>query len=376
MTGTAESLRAREMQESLAIDRYARRRQIDLARSIGGRAKIYLDTRFWIIAREVAFGTETAPAARKLLHFLRRGVSLGRFVCPISESTFIEVMKQTNSPSRRIGTAKLIDELSQGISLITGRSRIATEIGHFLYSGIGEHDLHTMQELVWTKIGYTLGNLYLSLPDIDRETELALQKGFFDHMWETPLSEIIATIGNSWVPEGDALQKSAQQINTDIKAHAASLISYQATYRDEIIGALDGSVDLIADVMAGMAERKGVTPPQSGTPAWTESGRNGRNLLIAAFDKPITKNTLRTLHALASFHAGLRWDRNTKFTANHFYDFEHAAAAVAYCDAFLTEGFLAHIANTKPIRLGELNGCRITADVDAAVEILRDLAAP
>ncbi len=361
------------LDSTVTIDRYARSRQIDLARSIAGRAKVYLDVNFWITARDVAAGTEMAPAAQKLLHLLQHRVNQGTLICPISESTFIEVMKQANTSTRRIATARLIDELSFGVSIITGRSRIATEIAYFLYAALGKQTLHPMQELVLTKLSYALGYLHPSLPAIDPETELTLQKRFLDKMWDTSLCEIVASIGDSWAAEGDALRNSARQINADIKAHAGALKSYQATYRDEIIGALDVSSGLAADVMADMAERAGVTPAKPGSPAWSESGRMCRNLLIAAFKKPKTKGTLRTIHALASFHAGLRWDRNTKFTANHIYDFEHAAAAVAYCDAFFTERFVTQIANAGHVHLYDLNSCRITADIEAAVEIVRDL---
>jgi hypothetical protein len=288
----------------MTIDHHARSRQINLARSIVGRAKVYLYVRFWIIARDVAASTETGAAAQGLLRLLRWGVYQGTLVCPISESTFIEVMKQANTPTRRIATAHLNDELSLGVSIITGRSRIATEIAHFFYAATGEHTLHSMQELVWTKLSYALGYIHPSLPEIDRETELAPQKGFFDTMWDTSLSEIVATIGDNWVPESAALQDSARQINTDIKAHADNLVSYQATYHDEIIGGLDASSDLAAEVMARLAERAGITPAEPGSPAWKECARMCRNLLIAAFKKPATKNTLRTIHAGASFHAG------------------------------------------------------------------------
>jgi hypothetical protein len=44
-------------------------------------------------------------------------------------------------------------------------------------------------------------------------------------------------------------------------------------------------------------------------------------------------------------HDRVRWDSNTNFTANDIYDFEHAAAAVAYCDDFFTEDFLTQTAS-------------------------------
>jgi hypothetical protein len=356
------------------IDAYTRSRQIELARSIEGRAKVYLEVNFWIIARDAAAGTDACKAARELLDLLRRGVAEGTLVCPISESTFIELMKQPDTPTRRIATARLIDELSLGVSLTTSRSRIATEIAHFFYSRTGQQNLYTMQELVWTKLSYTLGYIHPSLPGLDRATELALQKGFFDQMWKKSLLEILETIGDADLPVRDELRRSASGIDADIKAHTHTLKSYQQTYRDEIVGAVDVCRGLAADVMAGMAERAGVTPAERGSPSWIECQRMCRNLLIAAFQKPGTKQALRTIHALASLHACLRWNKMTNFKENHFYDFEHAAA-LAYCDAFLTESFLTSLANARHTGLCGINGCRVTADVDEAVTIVRELVA-
>ncbi len=132
------------------IEGYARGRQVELARTIGRRAKVYLDVNFWIIARDAEGGTDTRRAARELLDLLLRGVSDGALLCPISESTFIEVMKQVYTLTRRIPTARLIDKLSLGVSLTTSRERIATEIEHLFYSRTGQRNLYAMQELVWT----------------------------------------------------------------------------------------------------------------------------------------------------------------------------------------------------------------------------------
>ncbi len=357
------------------IDAYTRSRQIELARSIEGRAKVYLDVNFWIIARDAAAGTDACKAARELLELLRRGVAEGTLVCPISESTFIELMKQRNTPTRRIATARLIDELSLGVSLTTGRARIATEIAHFFYSCTGQRNLYAMRELVWTKLSYILGYIHPSLPGLDKATELALQKGFFDVMWEKSLLEIVEAIGNTDLPIRDELQRSASGIDANIKVHMYTLKSYQQTYKDEIVGAADACSDLAADVMAGMAERAGVTPAEAGSPSWMECERMCSNLLVAAFQKPNTKQVLRTIHALASLHAGLRWNKMTNFEENDFYDFEHAAAALAYCDAFLTEGFLTSLANAPHTGLCGINGCRVTADIDESVTIVRELLA-
>ncbi len=110
-------------------------RQLKLGHAIAGRSKIYLDTRFWIIARDVLAGTCTGAAERKLFHFLRRGVSAGRLVCPISESVVLEVMKQADRSSRQL-TAEVIDELSLGISLAPLDLRLGLELKRLLDSDI------------------------------------------------------------------------------------------------------------------------------------------------------------------------------------------------------------------------------------------------
>jgi len=355
------------------IDRHVRRRQVDLARSIQGRKKIYLDVRFWIVVRDAILGATDDPEAKKLAHLLRRGVSAGEFVCPISDSTFLEVMKQANTPTRRQATAQLIDELSVGVSLTTGRTRAATEIAYFLHTAQGRSDLYEMQELVWTKLSYALGYLHPHIAELDPADELELQKSLFDEVWSKSCADMVTAIGDNMPKGPDPFLAAAKSLNADIKAHQHELVSYERTYRDEIAGAADASCQFVMQVLAAEAERAGVQPEPEGTPAWEEAARMSRNLLVAAFEKPETKATLRSMHIQASLHAGLRWDKRTNFVANHYYDFEHATAALGYCEAFFTEGHLSNLINAWHMQLHELNGCRTTADLNEAVLILRAL---
>lgn len=353
------------------IERYARAKQIELAQAMAGRAKVYLDVRFWILARDGAAGTGTDPDVVELLRLLREGVANGRLVCPVGASTFIEVMKQSNTPTRRQATARLIDELSLGLSITEERGRIGTEIGHFLEKGAGGSDLHNMSELVWTKLSYALGYIFPQPQGLDAGTTTTLQREVFDEIWDTSLAMMVDSIGGRW-ERSDMLAKAAQQINDDIHENAPKLVSYPATYRDEIVGCLDVCQDLCAEALADMAARQGGAPAKPGSPSGVVAGRMCSRLLIAAFAKPKTRFALRTIHAQASCHAGLRWDRRANFTENHIYDFEHAAAAVAYCNAFLTEGFLAKLINDNHVRLYELNGCRTTSSTVEAAQIVRD----
>lgn len=360
------------MPVSSDMDRHVRRRQIELAHSIQPRKKIYLDTCFWIALRKVLLEQQPTPVERKLLHLLKRGVRSGRFICPISESTFVEVMKQTDL-STRAATATLIDELSLGVALTSGRTRTATEIAHFYRAARGARELYDMQELVWTKLGYAMGPIHPTVAEFDAETELQMQIEVFDELWGQTLVEISDTIGGQWPSKDPRMTDAAAAINADIKAHQANLVSYEQTYRDEIVGAADNYRDVLVDLIAVDAESAGEPRPAPGSPAEAEDARITRNLLAAAFAKPETKKTLRSMHIQSSLHAGLRWNKGTKFVANHFFDFEHATGALAYCDAFFTEAFLANLINAKHINLSQLNGCQTTNRAEEAVRIVQAL---
>ncbi|MDO3606540.1 hypothetical protein [Ralstonia pseudosolanacearum] len=351
----------------MTIARHIRTRQIELARSIASRRKIYLDTRFWIIVRDTALGVRTEPAARELLHHLRRGVADGHHICPISTSVFLELMKQPYSPGRRIGTAQLIDELSLGVSMIAPPIVMGTEVRSFLLKAKGDVDLHPMQELIWTKAAYVLGGAYPSLVHISPDEELVIQKAFYNHLWDCSLGEVVKTIGdNTTLPDGFAeLSRYTNEKNAQYKDE---LRSFAHTYEVELKGAIELAGDVAADVIHELAEKEAGCQLSPTPEERAVSVDMCRNLLLEAFRKPETKDVLRFLHVGASIHAGMRWNKARKFKPNDYYDFEHATAALSYCDAFLTEGSLHNLVTRPQINLEAVNGCRVFSDVQAAAE--------
>jgi hypothetical protein len=53
----------------LLLKAHVRRRQIELAESLKPKRAIYLDTKFWIILRDIVLGLRTRLADRELLEF-------------------------------------------------------------------------------------------------------------------------------------------------------------------------------------------------------------------------------------------------------------------------------------------------------------------
>jgi hypothetical protein len=358
------------------IDQYVRSHQIALAHEINRRKKIYLDLRFWIMVREVAAGNSHDALEQKLLNLLREGVSQEKIVCPISENTFMELMKQKNTSSRRSATANIIDELSLGAALIPIDMRVGTEIAHFIHSKASAADLHPVSELVWSKLIYVLGFVHPSLPELDPETELHAQKLFFEEVWNTPLSTMVEMIGDGEIPPSDRFDKLATYLNQKNVAHADELKSFAQVYKKELSGAIDIFGAVGADVLRSMAKAQGIEPPPPESAQAYALVNKCKNLLLRAFSKDGAKNALRTIHIHACLHANLRWNKNRQFEANDFHDFNHAAAALAYCDAFLTERSLRTLATAKNTNLESINGCRVTDNVVEAIQISPPCAEP
>ena len=349
---------------------YAREKQIELSKLVLGRFKIYLDTKFWILLRE----TKT-PTSTELIRLLHTGKNCGRLICPVSASTVIEVAKQKNTSSRRIGSARLIDELSLGVTLLPSEQRAATEFAHFLSKFNGSCNLYEVRELIWTKIPYALGYLFPTNSELSADENFSFQKYFVDTLWNLSLTDFFGRLSEEKIGwDQQRSQESARRLSADIHHHSSEIKSYQQVYIDEVAGA----VDLLGDEFAGFAvyqaRKDGRRAPVRDSEEWREAKRLCCNMVGNLLRlSPKARFWFPTIHVEASLHAALRWNKGRNFKANDFFDFEHAVSALAYCDTFFTEKSLCHLVTAKNTNLQEVNGCSVTANLDEAVSIVSNL---
>jgi hypothetical protein len=333
-----------------------------LGRSFRSRYAIYLDVRFWILLRKAEDGTDST--AQKLLHRLRKKTAAGFIFCPISENTFVELMKQADLGTRD-RTAALIDELSLGVTLIPEDMRVATEVTHFLHANPWQRDLLPLEDLVWCKLGYVLGIVHPHQTPFDPASERALQKAFFDYMWMIPLVQLVEKIGNAEIPGSD-FSSLAMDLNVGIANHAHELRSFKQAYKAEVRGVVDVAAGFAVDAVVEIAAARGVTLAEP-APEERKLAENGwKNLMALALEKGKAQKALRTMHTLASLHASLRWNKGQKFVSNGIFDFHHATAALAYCDAFFTEGPLCTMIKQRHLCLDRQFNCHVTADIEDA----------
>lgn len=351
---------------NVTIERHSRNRQIELAKSLEGRRAIYLDMRFWIHLRDAQrFGVGGLHG--DLLAELRRVVATSKAFCPITESTFLEVFKQTDEDTRSM-TAKLIDELSLGVTLIPFDVRIGTEIAHLLHAARTPELVHPLRHLVWSKLSYVLGFVHPSTKAFDDATSLALQKAFFDHMWTIPLIEINRYLGDKlWRRDPLHFEGMARRLNEANRQHSGELKSFKQTYQTELIGSLDLYAGLAADILCSMVPVSVGPVPQPGSVQRKEMERQCLALLVAALKTDRGKNALRTLHIHTCLHAAVRWNKQQQIEANDFFDFHHASAALGYCDALFTERGLRAMVTRGDLALDKRYDCFVTSNIEEAV---------
>jgi len=356
------------------IDKYVRQRQVQLAVGLECRKAIYLDVNFWITLGDTAAGRPAGSGETHLLGSLRRRVSAGKIFCPVGDSTFAELLKQSD-PATRKTTANLIDELSLGVAIIPFEWRIGTELAHFMYAESNPNDLYPLKHLVWSKLGYVLGHVHPTLSGLDEETQEALQRAFLDHMWTISMSEVIDRIGDSWLPDFFArFGLLADALNVQNAEHAGELGSFQQAYSAEIQGAIDVFAGTGVDILREMFMRSSGYLPELSTEERAATERELKKFLAVAFKRNPTKDALRTLHMLACMHAFVRWNKGQKLKANDFLDFRHATAALGYCDAFFTEHSMRNMVSANHISLDTRYGCRVISDVNDALDYLATVA--
>jgi len=356
----ASTIDLHRAQPDVSLEQHVRKKRIQFGTEVASKYRIYLDLRFWILLRDVGLGRNDNHDLFLLLSKLKALVNNGVAICPISESVFVELMKQSD-PETRSATIELIDCLSLGVTLIVNPQRISQELCNAIYiqAGAGD-DILPLNTLVWTKLSYIFGETHPQQTNFDASDELVIQKAFFDHMWNISLTELFGYLeGKDW--HQPDWQQTADRLNAGNKKHANEIRSYKQTYRIEFEGGLSlfkkDMLQLFKEV-----EEKGYKQFESNSQNLSENDR------FKKFSKSV-----RTLHIGACCHAAVRWDQKRQLTGNDLLDFHHAEAAIGYCNLFLTEKPLKTLVSQHHLGLMNDFSCAIESSASNAIEILNDI---
>lgn len=360
----AISIKRHKENPATTYESYVNNKMKMLIRAISGRKSIYLDTKYWIILCDVSLGKISNPESIELLSILRHGVCNNTIFCPISESNFLEIMKQDDMRSR-LETAKLIDELSLGVTLLSIEDLISMEIRNFILCTLKSNPILPAENLVWTKLACVIGRVTQPPMPGSKTTQRAMQKAYFERLWNLSATGMMNELGNKFPPP--SWGSLAGTLNLSKDAHALEIKSFADAYAAEIRGVVELFSQHAIDVVRDIANYNNESDLRSDE----QSKEILSKILVKAFEKDDVRRALPTMHIHASLHAIHRWDKKRRFEANDFYDFNHAASALGYCDVFLTENSLKSMVGVGPVFLDRLLNCKVSAKLDDAIAVVR-----
>ena len=328
----------------ISLERHFRSKFLTTADRVLARKRIYLDTRFWVLLREVCLGRSTDQQHKQILTQLRRLVAEGKVICPINADILAELLKQRDETTR-LATAKLIDELSLGTALQSEDERVGTELMHCVKLALfGPAPLEPLERLVWTSPSYVLGSTVLWLKGLPEEELLAWQKAFTDYLWDVSLANQISSLRE--IPEelNGRYKTIANTLNHETRKHDLKVLPLTDLHVHEFKGMLGVYAPKLAEIFVHLhGKGTSTAPPDDGS----RSAEGFAGDLIRSLAEALRKGTLgRQLPSLiikSGLHAAVRRNRGKQLTGNDLHDFGHATAALGYCNYFATDKPLRHL---------------------------------
>jgi hypothetical protein len=327
----------------VSLKRYVRSKTLAIADRVLARKRVYLDTRFWILVRDVFLGRPQEALHEQIADRLRELVRTGKVICPINADTLAELLKQRDDTTRMV-TAKLIDELSLGAALQSAEERVRTELAHCVHCLLRESAaLEPLERLVWTSPAYLLGHNFLVVESLPEDEMVAWQKAFTDYLWDFSLAEQISY--SKGIPEelNSRWDAIANNLNREIKKHDVKAQPFSELHLQEFKGGLELYIPTLKKIISRLYKREmGVAAPEE-TPQDLEQVAMLVNLLVEALRTGKIGRQLPSLIIRSGLHAGVRRNRGRQLTGNDLHDFGHASAALGYCDYFATDRSLCHL---------------------------------
>ena len=356
---------------SLSLHVAAARRT--LKQEIENKKFIYLDTMFLVHFRDFQLGRcQRLPKNfSRFYQTLKKGVEAASIICPISEHLVVEVLRQSDDQTRA-QTLHVLGGLSQNVGFLSSNEVQLLELSRLLSRNENSPPDKYEKVNTWTKAFDCFGVLYPE-PDLncsDEKTRNAVQKATFDRMWGMSLVDFFGSTPPSLENEKPFFETLASKISAENKAHSHEMKSFSGVFSDECRGMVDvlsDVFDLAVDIVPEGIAKVLRDVKRANLEAYHKTKIN---IICASLQGDQGHERIPGAYIMANLHASRRWNKEQMVKVGDFIDYEHAAAALPYCDALFTEKSLGTAIKQKHLRLDEKFKCFVAANVDEAIEYL------
>jgi len=318
--------------------------------------RIYLDTKYWIHMRDASTGV-ASPVHIEIYNKLKLLSQGNVVICPLSPHLFEELMKIGNEHKRH-QTAKVMDELSQHITLISPLKIPRQELLCFIQNCQNKAAGKTISnpaKYVWTKVSFILGELHPYNENLCEAQNEHIQVEFFKYRSELTLIQML-----DYVKEFPALDKSPliRSLNEG-KDQNLDFKTFHDVFMQEVAGVLDMLINDIREIWKYLYLEETGQEPTSAEIVKSESVENMQRIIYNAFKLNKIDKELPFIHVQAAINAFVRYNKQQRFKVNDLNDISHAAWGLPYCHAFFTERRLASWICNAPLNLQQIYGTSV-----------------
>ena len=356
-----------EMNNKVTLKEYVDSEQIKLSDSIKDRIKIYLDTKFWIYLRDGMKGKNGKYS--RLYTILKELVKNGKIVCPLSFSVYSEVSKQSDKETR-IMTAKIIDELSLGISVKNVYELYYNDAFYFIVSKSGFFQNYT-QKSNFDYIGSVLSGTSVPVPNIPLTNipNESIQKAWFDFYKTMKLSDIVDNYDEESVNYYKNMNTRLQKYNNKVVKPHYQTDKLQEILRNELIGCIE-SINFIPTLMKEVYE---MTVGKVSENEVVDENKIKNFFCNTLINRKYKSKILDSLYMFGVLNTLNVYEQTRPVQDNDEEDFFHAVQALSTCDYFFTEKRLKHLLNVKTFKLSDEFNTIVISDIDEAISFVEKI---
>ncbi len=319
--------------------------------------RLYLDTNYWICLRDAELGCGT-PDAIRLLQTLRAMVRSREIICVGHFPSFLEIGKQDETCLRV--TASLLDELTEAVVIASPDNLLAFECAEYIEAKLGFQLHHGLS--VWTKAGLIhnqeLPN-QISEPTTPVSSNVIL-KSLIDTLWNASFKDIFGTFEwdtkSSLNPDID--QEVLLQVEQRKKEQEAKGLLRKQVRQNEFLQVVS---EQLRPVFTDQLRKWHI---QQGFSQGLGAILVNLQVVLESAVKEFRAGTLGRLLPCVAIPVELyslyetNHFKKAPLLTNDWFDWKHAAAAVAYCDLFFTEKHLAHLL-CQELKADQQYGCEV-----------------
>ncbi|WPV01958.1 hypothetical protein SNE26_09245 [Mucilaginibacter sp. cycad4] len=316
---------------------------------------------YWILLRDQ--GALDYSKGRELLDKAIDLVRSKKCIFIVSEMTYYEIIKQSDAVTRT-NTLKIIEQLSEGISLVGMETRIVNELIFWLNNKLNK-PTQPIEQSIWAKFQLIIKyNELLTLQfTVNNATH---QNAMFDY-WSN--FSIPDAVNNEFLLQHPFHYKdNIVELNLNKELYKDQNKTPVQMFLSELAGHLDACNPLLEKaLLQDFFNKTGRYP--------AEKERNPE--LIHEFRAAIFSNFIANqigaylpfFNIYSTLFGKFRWNKNRKYKdGNDTLDVMHACGALPYCDYFFTENELGTLINQE--RFNQLYNCQVASKLADVFNIL------